>query len=61
MQINETKGEHSVEGKFLDSAATDYGLPIKTKKHNIGTGDGHHRGLLGQGNSHPGGRFAKGI
>jgi hypothetical protein len=37
IQINETEGEHTVEGKASDSTMLDYGHPIKTKKCNIGT------------------------
>jgi hypothetical protein len=37
LQINETKGGCTVQGKASSSTAPNYTHPLRIKKHNIGT------------------------
>jgi hypothetical protein len=36
LQINETEGEHTVQGQNSSSTTLDYAWPLKTNKYNIG-------------------------
>jgi hypothetical protein len=41
------KGEHALKGKVWRWLCTDYGHPIKTKKHNIGTEEAPKMAIIG--------------
>jgi len=45
--IKETKGEHVVEGKVVETVALEYGHLIKIKKHNIHTGEAPKMAIIG--------------
>jgi hypothetical protein len=45
--INETNDERVVQGKASSSIAPYYGLPLKTKKHNIGTKEAPKMVIIG--------------